>query len=258
MTNPCGCGDNSNHNPAPTPPVVVDPTDPPPAECPANVHETVCVQAEVTITPHVEIGDIESFCIDGPRIGPCPGTATPTCTFTVSQSICVQIPLTFSATAVAVPNGIVCGTPETGLCSQQTGCTHTIGFFRTHPTETNALITAAGGSIVLGIDSLGLSFTVTTANATDVLSFNTPSPPAPSSAPFAQQYQVLYAQLLAAQLNVLNGATCPFATAAINAANTFLATSPVGGMAGAPDVQDPLAQFNEGAAPGCPAHCSGG
>jgi hypothetical protein len=122
---------------------------------------------------------------------------------------------------------------------------------------TNALITAAGGSIVLGIDNAGASFTVTTANAGDVLSFNTPSPPAPSSPPFAGQYQVLYAQLLAANLNVLNGATCDFATTAIAAANSFLAASPSGeGMAGAPAVESPLAEFNEGTAPGCPGHCS--
>ncbi|MCX7772312.1 MAG: hypothetical protein N2376_04275, partial [Clostridia bacterium] len=84
-----------------------------------------------------------------------------------------------------------------------------------------------------------------------------PSPPAPSTAPFASQYQVLYAQLLAANLNILNGATCEFAVAAIAAANTFLANSPSGvGMAGAPEVQEPLATFNEGNAPGCPEHCT--
>lgn len=135
-----------------------------------------------------------------------------------------------------------------------------MGFFQNHPEVTNALITAAGGSIILGIDSLGLSFTVTTANANNVFSFNTPSPPAPSSPPLANQYQVLYAQLLAANLNVQSlidhgVAICTFASDAIAAANNFLANSPSGGMAGAPDVQEPLAQFNGGNAPGCPAHC---
>jgi hypothetical protein len=89
-----------------------------------------------------------------------------------------------------------------------------------------------------------------------VLSFNTPSPPAPSSPPFSQQYQVLYAQLLAAKLNVLNGATCAFAAAAIAAADTFIANSPAGGTSGAPAVQDPLELFNSGGAPDCPMHCS--
>lgn len=248
MSNTCNCGNN----------ILAAQADEM-AECPAIVNETVCVQASVTITPDVKTGEIKSFCVGNPSIGRCPGTPSPTgnCSFTVSQKICVQVPLTFSATAEAIPTGIVCGEPGTGEC-KPVGCTLTIGFYRNHPDETNALITAAGGSIVLGDDSApgSASFVVTTANANDVLSFNTPSPPAPGSPPFAQQYQVLYAQLLGANLNVLSGATCEFAAAAISAANLFLATSTAGvGKAGAPDVQEPLAQFNEGTAPGCPRHC---
>lgn len=227
------------------------------AQCPTVVNETVCVQARVTITPDVETGEIRSFCVGNPMIGNCPGTPSTTgdCSFTVSQRICVQVPLTFSADATAEPTGIVCGIPDVGEC-QPAGCTLTIGFFRNNPEVTNALITNAGGSIILGIDAQGSSFTVTTANANDVLSFNTPSPPAPGSPPFSNQYQVLYAQLLAANLNILRGATCPFALEAIVAANAFLAASPSGvGMDGAPDIQEPLAQFNEGNAPGCPTHC---
>ncbi len=250
MANPCGCGESISNSQQDQ---IV--------ECPAIVHDTVCVQADVTISPNVVVGKIQSFCVGRPMIGACPGTPSPTenCSFTVSQSICVQVPLTFSAVAIAEPSGIVCGTPEVGPCPVTTACTHTIGFFANHSDITNALITDAGGSIVLGIDNTGASFTVTTTNAGDVLSFDTPTPPAPSSPPFVGQYQVLYAQLLAANLNVLSGATCEFATAAIATANSFLADSPSGvGMAGAPTVQAPLAEFNEGTAPGCPAHCNEG
>ncbi len=222
--------------------------------CPTTVHENVCVQAEVKITPEVTVGEIMTFCDGNPFIGGCPGTQVDFCSFLVSQRICVQIPLTFHAAAEATPAGIICGRPDTGGCAPGT-CTHTIGYFRTHPEETNDLITGASGSIVLGINGDGLSFPVTTTNANAVLSLNTPEPPAPSDPPFAGQYQILYAQLLAANLNVLSGATCDFATGAIQNANTFLANSPPGGMAGAPDVQEPLAQFNEGNAPGCPFHC---
>jgi len=222
--------------------------------CPTTVNETVCVQAEVTITPQVDVGEIMSFCASNPVIGPCSGTPREFCSFVVSQSICVQVPLTFHANATAQPAGIVCGTPAIGGCPSA-ACTNTIGFYRNNPDITNALITDAGGSIILGINGSGLSFTVFPSNANDVLNFNTPSPPAPDSPPFAAQYQVLYAQLLAANLNVLRGATCDAATAAIAAANTFLANSPPGGMMGAPGVQEPLAEFNEGLAQGCPAHC---
>jgi hypothetical protein len=257
MTNSC-CGNSDSNqessssvNPSTT--QQVDET----AKCETVVNETVCIQADVTITPDVKAGPVQSFCVDNPMIGACPGMKSPTgtCTFQVSQKICVQIPITFAATATAVPGGIVCGTPDIGECPSP-GCTLTIGFFKNHPEVTNALIAATpSGSIVLGIDNMGTSFTVTTANANDVLSFNTPSPPAPSLPPFSHQYQVLYAQLLGANLNVLNGATCQTALDLINQANTFLATSPAGGKPDVDDLQGKLADFNEGQTPGCPTHC---
>lgn len=228
--------------------------------CQTTVHETVCVQGTVTITPSVVSGDSRSFCVGNPIIGSCSGNLQDTCVFTVSQNICVQIPLTFSATAVAEEDGIVCRNPEIGPCTGTTACTHTIGFFRNNPAVTNELITNAGGSIILGVNGNGLSFTATTGNANDILSFNTPSPPAPENPPLAQQYQNLYAQLLAANLNVLaleaqGVEVCTFAITAINNANTFLANSPPGGTTGAPGFQEPLEEFNSGEAPGCPVHC---
>ena len=231
--------------------------------CQTTVHETVCVQGTVTITGNVTTGDSQSFCVGNPIFDNCPGELMESCVFTVSQNICMQIPLTFSATATTVSDGLVCGTPEAGLCPGVVeGCTYTIGFFRNNSEFTNELITNAGGSITLGTGE-GLSFVVNTTNANDVLDFNTPTPPAPEDPPFAQQYQVLYAQLLAAKLNVLNLAAmdveiCTFATEAIAAADTFLDDSPEGGMAGAPAVQEDLEEFNAGNAPGCPPHCEDG
>jgi hypothetical protein len=87
-----------------------------PVLCPAVVHETVCVQAEVTITPDVTVGEIESFCVGGPVIGACPGTPVDKCSFVVSQNICVQVPLNFSALATVDHSAIVCATPSTGTC----------------------------------------------------------------------------------------------------------------------------------------------
>lgn len=231
------------------------------AECQSVVHETVCVQGTVTITPSLVSGTSTSFCVGNPMIGSCPGDLQESCSFTVSQNICVQIPLTFSATASAVENGVVCGEPEIGACLGTTVCTHSVGFYRNNPTFTNTIITNAGGSIILGINNLGLSFTVTTANANDVLNLNTPTPPAPTNPPYAIQYQNLYAQLLAANLNALNIEAhgvdvCSFALLAIEDANEFLANSPTGGTSGAPDYQEPLELFNTGGAPGCPVHCT--
>lgn len=86
--------------------------------CPATVHEEVCVQAQVTITPVVTPGDVKTFCIGSPRIGVCRGILRRNCVFYVSQGICVEVPLSFSATAESVPKGIVCGIPQTGECSE--------------------------------------------------------------------------------------------------------------------------------------------
>jgi hypothetical protein len=85
--------------------------------CRAVVNETVCVQADVTVTPVVTVGNVRSFCVGGLVIGACAGTPVEACTFTVSQSICVQVPLTFAADVVAVPTGVVCGTPAPGPCT---------------------------------------------------------------------------------------------------------------------------------------------
>jgi hypothetical protein len=229
--------------------------------CPATVHETVCVQALVTITPVVNVGEIQTRCVGGPVIGACPGTPSPTnsCTFTVSQNVCVEVPLDFSAGATAEPTGIICGTPTAGLCPAVESCTFTIGYYANHPDVTNALIEEAGGTIILGIDEDGASFAVTVDNANAVLTKHTPTPPAPPDPPLANQYQVLYAQLLAAKLNVLRGATCGSATEAIDNADAFLAASPSGiGQSGAPTFSAPLDEFNSGLALGCPEHCPGG
>lgn len=224
--------------------------------CPTLVHDTVCVDAEIMITPLVTVGEIQTYCVGDAMIGSCSGTPSPSCIFNVRQEICVQVPLTFEANATATPRGIVCGTPGVGLCGSTTTCTYTIGYFRNHPEVIATLLMTAGGTINLGNSATGLGYVVTTvAEAVDVLNFNIPSSALPTTPVYATQYSVLYAQLLGAKLNILNGATCEAATAAIADADNFLATSPEAGVAGAPALQEELALFNEGNAAGCPEHC---
>lgn len=220
--------------------------------CETVVHENVCVQATVTITPDVNSGPSTSFCLGNPIIGSCPGTLRENCVFTVSQNICVQIPLTFSATAEAVPNGIVCNAVGIGECEGTAGCTHTRGFFQTRDAVVTALL--AEGPIVLGINGNGFSFTVTTlADAQTVYTNAVPGSPNP-------QYDQLYAQLLTAVLNVRTLTNqdieiCQYALDAIAAANTLLAMDTVQPNDDVSEVQEDLATFNEGEAPGCPMHC---
>jgi hypothetical protein len=222
--------------------------------CYTVVHDSVCVDAEVSITPSVIVGDIHTYCDGDAFIGACPGTSQKSCEFSVSQRICVQIPLTFEANATATPLGISCGIPDIGICPITTSCTYTIGYFKNHPEVIKELLATAGGSIVLGNSTTGLGYTVTTAaEAVEVLKFNIPASALPTD--YANQYSVLYAQLLAAKLNVLNGANCANATIAIMEADSFLATSPPEGKMGAPDLQDVLETFNSGNLEDCPEHC---
>jgi hypothetical protein len=224
--------------------------------CGSIVHEEVCARALVTVRPTVTPGEVSVVCEGEPSLHRCPGAAGDSCRFVVHQNLCVQIPLFFSAGVRAMPEGVVCGAPGIGGCPAVSGCTRTLGYYRNHPQETNELIARAGGSVVLGAEGEGAGYTVTALNAGAVLSLDTPAPPAPLSPPFLGEYRQLYAQLLTADLNILAGAVCMNAVLAVNAANNFLETSEPGvGKAGAPEMSEPLAVFNEGRAQGCPGHC---
>lgn len=78
-------------------------------DCSTVVKNNVCVEAKVTVTPDVEVGDIESCCVGKPKIEACP---CKDCEYMVSQLLCVKFPLRISAKAEAEPEGIVCDCPE--------------------------------------------------------------------------------------------------------------------------------------------------
>lgn len=223
-------------------------------------HETVRGVAELIITPNIIPGPGSSTCIGDPFFLPEFPETEPDCKFIVGQDICVEFSVSFGAIPSTGQTGIIRVTPEMGSSDEQppSGCTHTIGFYQNHPTETTDLINLAGGEIILGIENggilQGLSIRVTPASADQVLSSQTPLPDG-TPPNLINQYQQLYAQLLAAQLNVLSGASlCTAASDAISDANDFLASSPVA-IDGAPAIQEVLASYNEGEIPGCPLHC---
>lgn len=88
-------------------------------DCPAIVSEQICIQADIKILPKVKVGKIETFC-DDPIIGKCSRVACSKgpCEFTISRTICVQIPLIYSAETIVIPAGHVCGTPELEPCHE--------------------------------------------------------------------------------------------------------------------------------------------
>lgn len=76
-------------------------------ECPAIVHDTVCVEANVMLEPDVKVGETRWCFVGKPKIELCNG-----CTYMVSQMLCVRFPLKFSVEASANPAGISCNMPE--------------------------------------------------------------------------------------------------------------------------------------------------
>ncbi|RDI45610.1 hypothetical protein [Falsibacillus pallidus] len=232
--------------------------------CTNAVSQQVCVEAVVTITPSVTPGTPMVSCVGLPAVGTTcaelgftPSTTVPgSCTTSFAQVLCVTMPLTFNADVVATPGAVGCGPAfNQPNCPISTACTFSKGYFANNEAVTNALIASNGGSIVLGQGTSGLSLTATSANAKNILLGNAPIPPTPPDSPLRGQYQALYAQLLAARLNQLNGADCTFAQNTISGANNFLATSPAGGKTGAPAFTSALDGFNLGDAAGCPGSC---
>lgn len=251
---PCGCGQtNRTVGPRALSNNLVQPAQVLLPGCTPEVSTQVCVEADVTVTPSVVAGTPTVNCVGNPQTVSCQGrgftpSTTDSCVFTVSQVLCVSIPITFDAEATAVLGLVACGEVFNGPDCQDlpgTSCTLTRGFYLNHPTETLQLLAIAGGTITLGTDNIGLSLVVTATNIFDVLSGDVgPSP----------QYQQLYTQLLTAKLNVLNGATCQFATDTIALADTFLLQATINNAV-ASLIQEMLADFNEGNAQGCPGHC---
>ncbi|TCP56034.1 hypothetical protein EV586_103694 [Tumebacillus sp. BK434] len=253
--NDCGCaGANASAQAAEQPQVtLVDPM----VNCPVTVSDQVCLQADLEIVPSVTTQTISVKCVGGPVLGPCaspPMTAPTPCRFSVSQVICAEFKLNFSAEAAVRNTSATCEMPALTPCPPTPppppppppgSCTHTIGFWRNQGVD----LTTSFLPILLG-NGGGLSINVTTtAQAVAILQ---PSS-GPSSVP---QYNQLYAQLLAANLNVLNGATCAAATAAIAAANEFLSASDTPDQKTvAAALASTLEQYNSGQLDECPGHC---
>ncbi|MGG0790414.1 hypothetical protein ABE132_17195 [Peribacillus simplex] len=246
--------------------------------CTPTVSAQVCVEADITVTPTVVAGTPVVNCVGNPTPVSCQEmgftpSATGSCVFTVSQVLCINIPITFDAEANTVTGTVACGELFNGPNCEDipppgVGCVHTRGFFGSSPQGqalTAQLITDFG-PIVLGNDNSGLSLTIDTAAEAQAVFDNNPPAPAPTNPPCANnlvaQYHQLYAQLLTANLNVLNleqqgFAVCQEALDVIAAANAFIAASTTPcGVTGAPAFSALLTDFNEGTlSPNCPPHC---
>lgn len=89
------------------------------ATCGDVVTQRMSVCVPVTVTPWARAGAITAECCGEPVLTPgtavCPGDEDASCSFTISQQLCMQIPLYFGATAVPGTPRADCEGVETGL-----------------------------------------------------------------------------------------------------------------------------------------------
>lgn len=70
--------------------------------CPAVGYQSASVCVPVTVTPFAQTGETVTRCCGEPVVmqgNTCAGTRNGSCVFTISQDICVSVPVAFGATA---------------------------------------------------------------------------------------------------------------------------------------------------------------
>ena len=89
-----------------------------PESCATVVSQRANVCVPVTITPYATVGRITSQCCGTPVITAgavgCAGSLS--CTFTIAQELCINVPVAFGASGVAGTARTNCGTPAQGEC----------------------------------------------------------------------------------------------------------------------------------------------
>ncbi|MGI6434012.1 MAG: hypothetical protein ACOX0F_01400 [Syntrophomonadaceae bacterium] len=86
-------------------------------ECIAVASQLINVCVPVTVTPYAHIDSVSTICCGDPVIGDdCVGDPGGTCTFTVSQLICVEVPVHFGADAAPGDTYVQCDTATSGPC----------------------------------------------------------------------------------------------------------------------------------------------
>lgn len=89
--------------------------------CPATAYQSASVCVPVTVTPFAVVGDTVTKCCGDPVVTPgkntCDGNKKGSCVFTITQDICVTVPVEFGASAEAGDTFVSCGTADsTDIC----------------------------------------------------------------------------------------------------------------------------------------------
>ena len=90
--------------------------------CPTVAYQMSSVCVPVTVTPFARTGSTFTKCCGNATITPgmavCSGVKNGSCVFTISQNICVQVPVEFGATAQVGDAYVNCsGATAEGICT---------------------------------------------------------------------------------------------------------------------------------------------
>lgn len=96
-------------------------TEPVDETCPATGFQKVSVCVPVTVTPFAHAGKTVTKCCGDPEVtageAVCGGKKNGTCSFTISQTICVEVPVDFGAVATVGDTFVEClGASADDIC----------------------------------------------------------------------------------------------------------------------------------------------
>lgn len=87
----------------------MDPPACPGADCSKNGTQCVEISKQVTLSPSATVGTVTTSCVGTPSVSCETGTDGATCTVTLTQRVCVTIPVDYSVTLTDDGATIACG-----------------------------------------------------------------------------------------------------------------------------------------------------
>lgn len=87
--------------------------------CTAYTYQSATVSVPVAVRPQVKLGTIDTYCCGEPQITPSPYKIVCKpggCDFVLTQNICVEVPIHFSADAFQGCPKTMCGEVTTEMC----------------------------------------------------------------------------------------------------------------------------------------------
>ncbi|MEG0330702.1 MAG: hypothetical protein RR537_09230 [Longicatena sp.] len=90
--------------------------------CPAVGYQSASICVPVTVTPFANAGITSTKCCGNPVVAPgintCGGIKNGACTFTITQNICVAVPVDFGANAIVGDTFVNCnGASADDICT---------------------------------------------------------------------------------------------------------------------------------------------